>query len=275
MNKRIGLIAAGLLTALVCVGCGAGKTDDQAVLYTNLADEASQKETAQWLEKGGVSREQTQTLMAWADDFNGRVTSGTLAQGFQKMEKTDYSGLVVENREAPDGEIEPEANCRLTSYLLMKNRIQTNEKREEGDTILIFDEEAIEQKFHLSEEEQKQYVSLFSWVPVQGAETLEEQQQCIQAAWKDREIQIDDGVSLITVYLHLPFDDVRFVGHTGVLAETEDGLLFVEKYGPQLPFQATKFHDRAELKAYLLSRNDLYGDETELPPIVMENDRVM
>ena len=59
----------------------------------------------------------------------------------------------------------------------------------------------------------------------------------------------------------------RFVGHTGVLMETEDGLLFVEKYGPAGPFQATKFESRNALEHYLLARPDLYGDETELLPI--------
>ena len=72
-----------------------------------------------------------------------------------------------------------------------------------------------------------------------------------------------------------PLDGVRFVGHTGVLMETEDGLLFVEKYGPAGPFQATKFESRNALEHYLLARPDLYGDETELPPIVLENGKMM
>ena len=68
---------------------------------------------------------------------------------------------------------------------------------------------------------------------------------------------------------------MRFVGHTGILAETKNGLLFVEKYGPMAPFQATRFQSRDELKEYLLARKDLYGDATELAPIVTENGEVM
>ena len=48
-------------------------------------------------------------------------------------------------------------------------------------------------------------------------------------------------------------------------------MMFVEKYSNLDPFQATYFRDREELKQYLLSRNDLYGDQTELAPIVAEN----
>ena len=98
----------------------------------------------------------------------------------------------------------------------------------------------------------------------------------IEKTWKDREIQIEgDGISLISVYLHSPLEDIRFIGHTGVLLETEEGLLFAEKYGPLYPFQAVNFADREELKEYLLGRPDLYGDEIELEPIIMENDKVM
>ena len=77
------------------------------------------------------------------------------------------------------------------------------------------------------------------------------------------------------MYLHVPEDQARFVGHTGVLVETKEGLLFVEKYSALAPFQATYFKDRAELKTYLLERPDLYGDGSELDPIVMENGGVM
>ena len=55
----------------------------------------------------------------------------------------------------------------------------------------------------------------------------------------------------------------------------QPGLLFVEKYGPAGPFQATKFESRNALEHYLLARPDLYGDETELPPIVLENGKMM
>jgi hypothetical protein len=105
---------------------------------------------------------------------------------------------------------------------------------------------------------------------VEGTSTLEEHEQKIQEAWKERDIQISgDKLSLISVYLHALEDQARFVGHTGVLADTKEGLLFVEKYSAMDPFQATYF------KEYLLARPDLYGDKTELAPIIMENGNVM
>lgn len=287
MRKHLSIAAVCLFTALLCAGCNNGQTasppnntstNTQPILYSNLADPSAQKEVIDLLAEHGVTKEQTDTLLAWANDFNGRVTSSPLPEGFLPLKdtKTPYSGLIIQSKEADDGSLYPEANCRLTSYLLIKNFLHTNGTHRDNDTVLMFDLEAIDTyaPFSLKEEERAQFLSLFSWVPLDGADTVEAHLERIQNTWKERDLSIKgDGISLITVYLHSPFDNVRFVGHTGVLLDTEGGLLFVEKYGPQLPFQATKFHNRNELKQYLLARTDLYGDETELPPIVLENDQ--
>lgn len=277
MRKITSIVMVMAMVFFLFAGCSGKK---QPVMYSNLADSASQSQVANILQDHGVTQQQTDALLSWADDFNGRVTSGTLTEGFQEMPENgaDYAGLIIKNNEAEDGYIYPEANCRLTSYLLMKNMIHTNKKSDPNDTYMVFDVDAVDtyKPFYLTDEEKGNFVSLFNWVPLNGAATLEEHVQQIQHAWEDREIKIDgDGISLITVYLHGTLDDVRFVGHTGILMETKEGLLFVEKYGPQLPFQATKFNNREELKNYLLGRKDLYGDENELEPIVMENNKVL
>lgn len=277
-------ISAFCMAALLLLaGCGkapdAPSPDPEGILYSNLADPASQKRVTQLLEAHGVPAEQTGQLMAWAEDFNGRVED-PLPEGFQPMGESgpDYTKVLLPYREEEHGEPIPEANCRLTSFLLMKHNVTTNGTYPEGDFYLLFDVEAIDQyePFHLSQEELRTYRSLFTWVPLQGAATLEDHISAIQTAWKERDIHISgEGISLVNVYLHAPMDEVRFVGHTGVLMDTEEGLFFVEKYGPIFPFQVTKFQNREELVTYLLSRPDLYGDETELPPIVMENDRLL
>ncbi len=289
MKRTLASAGTLLLATLLCVGCTSKQPPQSSVLpstpapaisYSNLVDPETQQEVSALLEAHGIPSAQADTLMTWADDFNSRVPSGSLQNGFHSSGEScvDYHGIIADPKETEDGLLLPEANCRLTSYLLLRHQIHTNGTKEDGDTILMFDIDAIDTDplFSLSSTERSDYISLFSWVPLNGADTLEAHADRIRQAWKERAIQVGgDGVSLITVYLHSPFDDVRFVGHTGVLLETEDGLLFVEKYGPQYPFQATKFSDREELKQYLLSRADLYGDDSELPPILMENDQVL
>ena len=45
------------------------------------------------------------TLLAWADDFNARVTTPTLTEGFTAMEGdfVDYSSLLFDIKELPAG----------------------------------------------------------------------------------------------------------------------------------------------------------------------------
>ena len=96
--------AAVCLAAILLSGCTGQK---ESPVYTNLTDKDTQKEVCAELEKHGVTKEQTDTLVKWADDFNGRVTGFSFQDGFQlfspKKEGVDYTNLVLEYRETEDG----------------------------------------------------------------------------------------------------------------------------------------------------------------------------
>ena len=66
------------------------------------------------------------TFLAWTDDFNSRITSPNLPTGFVSMtdDFVDYSSLLFDYKQLPDGNIFPEVNCRFTSFLLMQDHIQ-------------------------------------------------------------------------------------------------------------------------------------------------------
>jgi len=255
-------------------------SEKEGILYSCLTDIDSQKEIVSILQKHGVSEKRTATLTEWADDFNKRVQT-PLPEGFQKMTlpENDYSSLIVNAKETEDGGYLPEANCRLTAFLIMGDHISTNGKKDESDTYVIMDIDAIdmEEQFQMSKKNRSNYYSLYNWIPVKNLNTVEQHTEAIEKAWKERDVRIDSstGLSLICVYVHTTFEDVRFVGHTGVLVDEGDKLLFVEKYGPEGAFQAIWFHDRKELQAYLLARKDLYSEDEELAPIIMENNEVM
>ena len=250
------------------------------ITYANLADNASRSQVAAILQEYGISREQADTLLAWADDFNGR-TYTPLAEGFQRMLGTevDYSKIKYQMKETEDGDYLPEANSRLSAFLIIRELVRTNGKIDRADTDLRFDVAAVDttEQFKMEKGDRANFYSLYNWVPVRGLTALTDHIKAIRDAWKEREIVVDSskGVSLVNVYVHSTFEDVRIVGHTGVLFETDGKLLFVEKYSARAPFQVSWFHNRAELRAYLLAREDLYEDENALAPIVFENGKVM
>lgn len=270
-KKFITLLSVCTISALGFVGC----TSNKDIMYSNMQDTKSREEVFSELKKHNVSDNQINKLNEWMDDFNSYVKDGLLSNGFKKMDGNlvDYSTL--ELKDMPSYYV----NCRLTSFMIMKNALTTNCKPDDSDTYLMLDLDAIDtdKPISMTDQEKLNYTTLFNWIPLDDAKTLEQHEEKIETALKDRDIKIDEskGLSIINIYVHSTFDNVRFVGHTGVLIDTNDGLLFVEKYGPDTPFQATKFHNREELKKYLLARPDLYGEKDEVAPIITENNKVI
>lgn len=272
-NKIIAILSIFVVFSMIFIGYK--YNFNKKILYTNMNDSKSRKEVTEILKEHGVSNSQISKLNTWIKDFNSHVKDNSLSDGFKVMNNNlvDYSNLQLEN--TPSYIV----NCRLTSFLLTKNMITTNAKPDNTDTYLFFDLEEINNHSQLSmtEKDKLNYATLFNWIPLDNAKTLSEHIEKIESKIKERNIYIDNskGFSLINVYLHSSFDNIRFVGHTGVLVDNGKDLLFIEKYGPYAPFQATKFNNRNELKKYLLSRSDLYGEKTELEPIIIENYKVM
>lgn len=273
-KKLIALLSACTILLLSLVGC-TNKSADSKVMYSNMQDNKTREEVFSEIRNHSVSDKQINKLNEWMNDFNSYVKDDQLSSGFKNMDGdlVDYSTL--ELKDIPPYFV----NCRLTSFMIMKNALTTNEKPDNSDTYLMMDLDAIDadKQISMTSKEKLNYTTLFNWVPLRDAKTLDQHTEKITAALKDRDIYLDEskGLSLINVYVHSTFDNARFVGHTGVLMDTDNGLLFVEKYGPDTPFQATKFNNRDELKKYLLARPDLYGEKEELAPIITENNKVI
>lgn len=279
--KKFFAVSISLILMLSAVGCGKSQNADkqnlnnQDLTYSNLAGDASRSEVTDILESNGLNKQAIETVMTWADDFNSNSQGYEFKEGFQPLPETgmDYSSLMLDDTSEAYSYLQW-LNCRLTAFSLLKDQIKTAKTGFDTDPWLMFDIEAIDtvQELHLNEDERANFITLFNQISVEGTSTLEEHEKKIKEAWEERKIEIStDTVSLICIYLHSPEDNVRFVGHAGVLSETDNGLLFIEKYSSLDPFQATYFQDKESLKQYLLSRSDLYGDTTELDPIITEN----
>jgi hypothetical protein len=269
-------IVLGMIMVSMSVFGGCGK---QAAAYSNLADQTAQSDVIAILERDGLLEEQTEKVFQWVEDFNAITQSHGLAQGFEKLpeEGMDYSALLMDDTSEACAYLQW-LNCRLTAFSLLKDQIETAKTGTDLDTWLMFDIEAIDTvpELQMTKDERANFITLFNQVSVAQTTTVEEHEERIRQAWEDRDIKIaSDKISMVCVYLHAPEEQARFVGHAGVLAEKEDGLLFFEKYSNLAPFQATYFQNREQLKKYLLSRDDLYGDETELEPIITENGNIL
>lgn len=262
------------------VGC-AKLNIQEGLLYTNLKDEETKQQIEKLLIQSKIDQENVKTYMEWVNDFNSRVENPeALTEGYQPMKEgvVDYNNILVTTKQTEDGRDYWEANCRLSAYLLYKDFVNTQKQIEE-DAYLMFDLDAIDtmDQFAMSKEERKEFVTLFNPVQLEEDSTLDMHVAKIQEAYIKRELVFDDksNISLITLYLHDPYENKRLVGHAAVLIDAGNELVLIEKYGPPAPYQATVCKTRKEVVEYLLARPDLYGDGSELPPIVMENNQVL
>lgn len=258
MRKYIGII---LSLMLLITGC-----TKESTVYSNLYDEKSQEE----IKSIFSASKEIDTVLDWAKAFNQESVGIEYKPGFVSLPKSmDYSSVYIEDMDSYISWI----NCRLTTFTLLKDSIHTLENGNALDPWLMFDVEAIETvpEFSFLKPELAHFITLFNAVSVDGLSTVDEHVQQIESAWKERKIEIDSPYSIVCVYLHSVEDSVRFVGHVGVLADTSSGLYFLEKYGNMAPFQVTRLDSKEQLKTYLCSRSDFYGDPEELDPILIEN----
>ena len=96
----------------------------------------------------------------------------------------------------------------------------------------MFDIDAIDTmpEYQLTKEERADFLTLFNQVSVEGTSTLEEHEEKIQEAWKERDIQISgDKLSLISVYLHAPEDQARFCRTHGCSGRYKRGTALCRK----------------------------------------------
>lgn len=293
MKKKMYLMSClVMLVALVFTGCKVKdekkenkdevKQEQDGIVYSNLVDEKTQNEVAGYLKEAGVSDDRVSLFLDWVKEMNGNIkTASAFHDGFTSAgsNQVNYDDVTLVNYEGPDGNVITDMNCRLTAYLLYGQFMNATELKEDYDPFLMFDVEAIDQeeRFASFRDNKNKFITIFDPVKVKEGSTLEEHMEAIQKAWKERGITMEDNgnISLVTLYLHDTLDNLRFIGHTGVLLKQEDGLMFVEKYGWNMPFQCTKFDNEEELVRYVLDRNDLYGDGSEEPVIVMKNDKVI
>lgn len=242
--------------------------------YSNLSDDASKTQVRQSMESAGIDTGYIDSLFAAVDDYNALDPSVLQADGFAEvpLKDLDYPGAAwPEDRDYYD------ANCRITAFSLMRGLIAAHPL--EADSFVAYDQEVMNHNpwYWFSAGEQGVFFSLADAVAVSPTTDADVVRDALLAEWETRGITFSDGpVSLVSVILHSELDDIAFIGHCGVLVENGTQLLFLEKYGPSLPYQATLLKDREELEAYLMARfHDFYTEGVSAKPFLLENDSAL
>ena len=288
MIKR--LIPIALSAMIIMTGCsssnnGSNSTKKESLIYSNLIDEETQNEVRDILINNKIDKEQ-------ADSFINLVKNYNEKSDINKLDTSKPGYIAINKLQVPYDELYlaekwdyeklnySDYNCRLTAFTIFKDYIKSQGKSKDEDGNLIFDIDAVENNpiSNFSKEDIDKFINFYTAIPVENSQDTNKLVQAIKKEWKNRKISFIDNtkVSMISAFLHYPEDSQLFIGHAGILIQTKDGLLFIEKYGNGLPIQVSKFKDRSELKAYLMDRLDVNtADNGEAKNIIMENNELM
>lgn len=219
--------------------------------------------------KSSLRAENVDRLMALVDDYNG-VAAPYLTADFSKSGTPAYDVGKITEAQSKKPMHYPNTNCRITTYLLLKDDMKVSEDIEEDGELLFMDKEALSRAGILNEKETADFLRLFSRVKTDGSKDPAHQGKIMEKFLS--RMTFPDKASMVSVVLHDNLDgNTLFIGHVGVLVKDGSGYLFVEKISFEEPYQTIRFQNKEACYGYLKNKYKDYTDPNVAPPFMMEN----
>ena len=281
------ILVFALILMVSCANTGDSDRDEgdkaERLLYSNLLDQESRTLVREAMESADIAAENVDLFFRQVDLFNSAVENyGLVEEGFKypisvEPEYDPYEMQDIFYGNSPDF---MGYNCRITSYVLMRDLIDVKYPIVGDTNIIIFDEESVENgpEKIFNDEEFREFRSLYSAVPTEDTQDPEVHVANVKKSWEEKQISFAGDAKLISVYFHEneDGDSFLFIGHVGVMVPAADGgFYFIEKVAFQEPYQVILFPDRSSLKDYLLAKYDLSWGQDTADPFVMENGELM
>lgn len=225
------------------------------------------------LEKNGLQN--TSVYKEWVKDFSDTSAKKTeLPQQWTKL--SDLKGDTFACADYWEKTHNySDANCRMTAMLLMGDLIKVdNPEKEYNGTYIMMDVDAIENeaKYSMIKDRYYEFTTLFGETAISDIGLV----NALPQNWEKHGIHFDaENISLISVVMEDTMSPTAFVGHTGLLIDEGDHLLFVEKLAFEQPYQATKFNNINELVDMLSSRPEYAAEDGKAPSVICCNNEVI
>ena len=280
------LIVGILLTTLLFGGCTSqSKKEDpltsENMKYSTMSDEDTQKKVSDFLSKNNIDKKDISMFMQSVQHYYKSVEGVELLNENERLSKMqvpynlyDLSDKWIENN--PNF---TDQNCRITAFRLFNKFIISNSSLDYDkidNTNLEMDYATLRDN---PDAKFSKFFNFFSNIKVSDFNDVKKSADEIAKEFKNRKISFksDENISIINGYVPDEENNALFVGHTGVAINTKDGVIFIEKYGFELPYQITKFKNKEELKSYMVDRlkTSITGESQAYEPVVMENDKLM
>lgn len=219
---------------------------------------------------GSVNSQSLEKFAALVRDYNKGISQNLLIGDFKSLSSININtGKIIDERSKIQHEF-PDTNCRINSFLLLKDAMKFKTETKIDDDLLFMDQEAIKNSNLFTDEEFKNFKGLFSRVSTKSSKDPKLQGDLMSEFLSN--FSFHEKIKMLSVVLHDNLDgDYLFIGHVGVLLPLENGYLFIEKISFEEPYQAIKFPDKESCYKYLKEKFEDYKDPNVAPPFIMEN----
>ncbi|MDO4764204.1 MAG: DUF4300 family protein [Flavobacteriaceae bacterium] len=248
------------------------KTEQIKINLSNMGDKVS-VEYVRYVLNSFLTEKNVDAFLEGVTEYNEIVNWTGLVGDFEEKLQPEYDVETMSKLwEEKKGDFIG-TNCRLNTFLLLKDDIEI-EKVEFDDSLLFLDNSALKEGNLLTVEEEKNFKQLFSKVKTDNTKDVQVHAKKMQEHFKI--VKFSDDARMVSVVLHDNLDgDFLFIGHVGVMLQSNDGYLFVEKLAFDEPFQAIKFKSKQECYDYLYRKYEHYHDSTTSKPFIMDNDELV
>lgn len=257
-----------IIMSIALVSCG--KNSD-LLKMTNMADKESLNYVKNSISE--ISRgDNKDKFFELVEDYNQSAGKENLIDGFSDDLFKEYDiGKIIENRENSESKY-PDTNCRINTFLLLKDDIKLEGDVTVDDSLLFIDNEKIEELGIFNDEEILNFRRLFSKIPTVDSKNPDDHAKIIKEHLS--KFKYSDNADMLSVVLHDNLDgDYLFIGHIGVLVKVDEGYLFIEKISFEEPYQAIIFKNKEDAYKYLKEKFKNYTVPETAPPFIMENDK--
>lgn len=246
------------------------KNEQKDYLISNMNDDTSLDLVRSTIEKN-LNKSVADSFVDLVKDYNKEIPKDLLSGEFERTSKIDKTGEIIDKRSSISHKY-PDTNCRINSFLLLKDDLSIKDDMDIDDEMLFMDKEALKNLNLFSDEDLENFYKLFSRVKTSSSKDPKVHAKVMEEFLS--KVDFPEDASMVSVVLHDNLDgDYLFIGHVGVLLPLDDGYLFLEKISFEEPYQAIKFSKKEDAYMYLKEKYRDYLDPEVAPPFIMENNK--
>lgn len=244
------------------------KNEQTDYLISNMNNDTSLDFVRSTIERN-LNKSVADSFVDLVMDYNKEISKDLLSGDFERTSKIDKTGEIIDKRSSIRHKY-PDTNCRINSFLLLKDDLSIKDDMDIDDEMLFMDKEALKDLNLFNDEDLENFYKLFSRVKTSSSKDPKVHAKVMEEFLS--KVDFPEDASMVSVVLHDNLDgDYLFIGHVGVLLPLDDGYLFLEKISFEEPYQAIKFSKKEDAYMYLKEKYRDYLDPEVAPPFIMDN----